>query len=201
MVSWVSLLMGIFSSWLVPVTSRPLVHSPLGGWRGCPSPHSAPPRAAGGSGSGEKAESFRPPKRPARRRRVFRPLTLRGDAPNGGDCAMGPPEAVYQGLASAALSGSLCPVWLAHRRAVRRQSGVTFPCPRAGESRVHARGRDQDGGASRRRTATVGPNRSVRSNQPIRGVAPNRGNRFITSDRGVIPVWLLAPFDLQYGSG
>jgi hypothetical protein len=26
------------------------------------------------------------------------PLTLRGDAPNGGECAMGPPEVVYQGL-------------------------------------------------------------------------------------------------------
>ena len=25
------------------------------------------------------------------------PLTLRGDAPNGGECAMGPPEVVYQG--------------------------------------------------------------------------------------------------------
>lgn len=31
MVSWVSLLKGIFSSGLVPMTSRPLVHSPLGG--------------------------------------------------------------------------------------------------------------------------------------------------------------------------
>jgi len=98
MVSWVSLLMGIFSSGLVPVTSPPLVHSPLGGWRGCPPPHSALPRAAGGSGSREKAESLRPPKRPARRRKVSGPLTLRGDAPNGGECAMGAPEAVYQGL-------------------------------------------------------------------------------------------------------
>jgi len=64
--------------WVGAVTSRPLVHSPLGGWRGCPPPHSAPPRAAGGSGSREKAESFRPPKRPARRRRVFRPLDAEG---------------------------------------------------------------------------------------------------------------------------
>jgi hypothetical protein len=45
------------------------------------------------------------------------------------------------------------------------------------------------------------PDKSVRSNRPIRGVALNRRNRFVTSDRGVIPVWLLAPFDLRYGSG
>jgi len=57
MVSWVSLLMGIFSSGFVPVTSR-ILHSPLGGWRGCPPPHSAPPRAAGGSGLREKGGKF-----------------------------------------------------------------------------------------------------------------------------------------------
>jgi hypothetical protein len=31
--------------------------------------------------------------------------------------------------ASAALSGCLCPIWVTHRRAVRRQYGVTFRCP------------------------------------------------------------------------
>ena len=84
------------------------------------------------------------------------------------------------------------------RRPSDRQSGVTFRVREQGKSRVHARPRDHDRGPSRRCTVTVSPDRSVRSN---RGAALNRRNSFVTSDRGVIPVWLLAPFDLRYGSG
>src|SRR5215471_3333421 len=149
MVSRVSLLMGIFSSGLVPVTSRPLVHSPLGGWRGCPRPHSAPPRAAGGSGSRERRKVSGHRSGLQGDGKFSGPLTLRGDAPNGGECAMGPPEVVYQGLGLRGLERLPCP-------------GMADPSTRSpptiwrdlpvsasrGKSRVHARPRDKDRGAS-----------------------------------------------------